>query len=82
MYGQRGRFTQAPMNNLKNQKPPKVRQEKPRSTQPQENRYDVLGVIIMVVLPVMFLLALIISSNVLRYCFLALTVILIGTRLC
>lgn len=78
MHGQRGQFTQAPMNNLKNEKrQAAARAKRPRDPS-QEKRYDLLGMVFALVLPVLFLLALLISSNILRWAFLGLTLAGIG----
>ena len=78
MHGQRGQFTQAPMNNLKNEKrQAAARAKRPRDPS-QEKRYDLLGMVFALVLPVLFLLALLISSNIIRWAFLGLTLVGIG----
>ncbi len=82
MNSNRGQYASAPMNNLRKKKARPARpvyQEGPPdpgpSQRPPMKRYGWLAAIVTVVLPVLFLLALLISSNILRIVYLAVTAV-------
>lgn len=81
MHGKRGHYTQAPMNNLKNnqRKRPTPEQMNQQPAEQQDGkRYGLLSLMLTLIMPVLFLLALIISSNVLKWCFLGAAVVAVG----
>lgn len=79
MNGNRGHYASAPLNNMKNKKAvqaatPSARQQEEKQQAPVR-RSAWLSVVITVVLPVLFLLALFINNNILRLAFLAVAAI-------
>ena len=78
MNGNRGQYTSAPLFNMKKRRltpkaaptPPEGAQGQPAPEQPAPRRYFALSVILCLGLPLLFLAALIIPSNLLRWVFL------------
>lgn len=82
MNGNRGHYASAPLNNMKNKKAvlaatPASRQMEERAEAPVR-RSEILTAVITVVVPVLFLLALLINNNILRLSFLAVCVLVVG----
>lgn len=76
MNGNRGQYTSAPLNNMKNKRPtpPPHSGEQPARFS-GKRRFQALAAVLSLVLPVLFLLALLIPSGPLRWAFLILTAV-------
>ncbi|MBE5787626.1 MAG: hypothetical protein E7324_08825, partial [Clostridiales bacterium] len=70
MNGNRGQYTSAPLNNMKNRQRQAARPQGD-AHQPSQQRFGWLALVLSLVLPILFLLALLIPSSVLRWIFLA-----------
>lgn len=79
MNGNRGQYTSAPLNNMKNKRPAPVSQPgQPPVAGAGASRFRVLAAVLSLVLPALFLLALLIPSNPLRWAFLIVTALALG----
>lgn len=84
MNGNRGQYTSAPLYNMKNKRPAPQPQggagnsQPPQEPQRRRSRFGTLAAVLSIGLPVLFLLALLISSNYLKIAFLAATVIAVA----
>ncbi|MBR1584185.1 MAG: hypothetical protein IJ662_01440 [Clostridia bacterium] len=82
MNGNRGQYTSAPLANMKKRRAapqpvltPQADPNQPSAQQPKEKRHLMLSLIVCLGLPILFLAALIIPNNILRYVFLGAVVI-------
>ena len=73
MNGNRGQYTSAPLYNMKNKRPTQPAQPGEEPQQPGKRRFTLLSILLSVVLPILFLLALLIQDNTLRWVFLLAT---------
>lgn len=85
MNGNRGHYTSAPLNNMKNKRPAPQQgsgngqaPRQPSGPRQGGGRFRALAAVLSVGLPVLFLLALLISSNTLKIVFLALTAVAVA----
>ena len=76
MNGNRGQYTSAPLNNMKNKRPTPPSRPGEQPAQPSgSRRFRVLAAVLSLALPALFLLALLIPSTALRWAFLAVTAV-------